>query len=424
MSLLVAYQNPRIPFIFDSAERNDVSLVLIKPPEDDWTYFHALKSVIHVAEIDLLDDDQEAVMCALDALCDQFGVEGCLACVDEVVGVISTFCARRGFNGNPSSCAVNLKSKPNMRRAMAGDPSNPNFLEIPDAADLQSLNLDDLDYPYIVKPAAGFASMGVTRVNDRAGLIEALEFNRRLNNERLIHYTAQADRGKSSTIIEQFICGEEYIVDGVSCDGIYQMLCITAKGASEGPYFEDSTHVTATELDRDSVERIYDSVSRALASLELHNGPSHTEIRLYRNQVYIIETANRVGGSGVCDFFVRESTGVDYYGLIFAISLGRCSLLDASFRPHYKKVATNLIIAVGAGGEFVAIEGTERIATLDGYHSLMTFFRVGAHIPAFPDFVGFPGFILGVHNSFEAGNRFMAEAASKVRATYRSRRET
>lgn len=113
-----------------------------------------------------------------------------------------------------------------------------------------------------------------------------------------------------------------------------------------------------------------------------------------------------------------QAPGVDYYGLIFAVCLGQDPALNTDDLPRYNRIATNLIIPVGSGGTFAALEGEAAVAGLPGFFRLMAFFKPGASIPAFQDFVGFPAFVLGVHDDMQQGLSFMNLAMQTVHAKY------
>ena len=71
------------------------------------------------------------------------------------------------------------------------------------------------------------------------------------------------------------------------------------------------------------VEKIRKTVFHALDTLEIENGPSHSEIRINENgDIKFIEIGARMGGDCIGSSLVELSTGIDFVKATIDIALG------------------------------------------------------------------------------------------------------
>ena len=81
-------------------------------------------------------------------------------------------------------------------------------------------------------------------------------------------------------LIEEFIPGREYAVEGVMHHGALQVLAIFDKpDPLDGPFFEETIYLTPSAAAGDTQHAIADGVTRAAHALGLHHGPIHAECR-------------------------------------------------------------------------------------------------------------------------------------------------
>lgn len=174
------------------------------------------------------------------------------------------------------------------------------------------LNLNDLkEFPYIVKPVDSSASRGVKKVNDTHELSEAI------NEAKGFSRTGQV-------LIEQFIGGKEFSVETLTQKGETTIVNITEKlviGEEYG-YFVEDTHIEPARITPDEWILIEEEVTKALKLIKADNCPSHTEVKLWNGNPYIIEMACRLGGDYITSDLVPLSTGIDMLANLVRLSLG------------------------------------------------------------------------------------------------------
>ena len=101
-------------------------------------------------------------------------------------------------------------------------------------------------------------------------------------------------------LVEGFVEGREFAVEGVMTDGVLQTLAIFDKpDPLDGPFFEETIYLTPPSLQASEERAIVDTVASAAAALELRHGPVHAECRVNRQGVFVIEVAARPIG-GLC----------------------------------------------------------------------------------------------------------------------------
>jgi hypothetical protein len=143
-------------------------------------------------------------------------------------------------------------------------------------------------------------SRGVMRANDRAELVASVYRLRALMQSPDIR--AERNAAHDKVLVEGFIDGHEYAVEGVMNHGSLHVLAMFDKpDPLDGPFFEETLYVTLDETD-DNAEQaaaIEMAVGAAAKALGLHHGPIHAECRVNARGVFVLEVAARPIG-GLC----------------------------------------------------------------------------------------------------------------------------
>jgi hypothetical protein len=157
---------------------------------------------------------------------------------------------------------------------------------------------DELKYPCVLKPLALSGSRGVMRADDASGFVAAFDRLRRL----LLSLDVRAERNQAhdAILVEGFIPGREYAVEGVLHHGVFDALAIFDKpDPLDGPFFEETLYVTPSVASAEQQTAIVAAVSKAARAIGLRHGPIHAECRVPSEDVFILEVAARPIG-GLC----------------------------------------------------------------------------------------------------------------------------
>ena len=243
-------------------------------------------------------DAEAAFLEAIDVATRDRPFDGVLAVGDRPAVFAALACEALGLKGHAPAAARASGNKLEARRrfAAAGLPS-PAFCEVLLDGDIDAVP-PGLEYPCVVKPLALSGSRGVMRADDPEALHATLE--------RVRHLLSRADireRRSSSddrVLLETFIPGREYALEGVVEDGTLHVLAVFDKpDPLDGPFFEESIYVTPSARSAADQRRLEQAVAAAVGALGLRHGPVHAECRVNEAGVFVIEVAARPIG-GLC----------------------------------------------------------------------------------------------------------------------------
>ena len=165
-------------------------------------------------------------------------------------------------------------------------------------ANLESRLPTPVSYPCVLKPVALSGSRGVMRVDDDHALAAALGRLRAILESPDVR--AERNDAHAFALLEGFIPGREYALEGLMHQGALQVLAVFDKPDElDGPFFEETVYVTPSAAPDVTRAAIVDAVTRAAAAIGLEHGPIHAECRVNAEGVFVLEVAARPIG-GLC----------------------------------------------------------------------------------------------------------------------------
>jgi biotin carboxylase len=235
--------------------------------------------------------------------------DGVLSIGSDLAAVTVNFVATElGLVGNSLQSTLNTTNKYTMRQVLKrhGLPC-PRFRIAPEG---KWDNFEDLRLPLIVKPTDRSGSRGVTKVEDRSRLDHAIQ---RARDQSL----------SGDVIVEEFVEGYEVSVEAISWEGRHYLLALTDKETTGAPYFVEMGHHQPAIMGEEIASKVWRVVERALTSLGVCYGASHSEILLTANgDPYIVEIGARMGGDLIGSHLVQLSTGYDFLRGVIEVALG------------------------------------------------------------------------------------------------------
>ncbi|SRR5579875_148381 len=188
-----------------------------------------------------------------------------------------------------TSAVLKTRNKFFMRRALVGKVIQPAFGLIDQWTDLP------IPYPIVAKPVDGSGSDRVEYIDDPVVL------RRRIEQD-------------GPCLWEQYIAGSEYSVETVTFQGEHHVLGITEKMTTGLPHFIEVGHFSPARLPDDIARNIMHTVKTCLSELGIYKGATHTEVKYFNNQTFIIETHTRAGGDRIA-FLTEMVSGYNHYEL-------------------------------------------------------------------------------------------------------------
>lgn len=240
---------------------------------------------------------------------------------------------------------------------------------------------DGVMYPCVAKPVTLSASRGVIRADNEKELIIALQ--------RISKIIKSAGQGHPPVaLIEEYIPGSEYVVEGLLNMGTWRTIAIFKKpDPLEGPFFEETIYISGTDLGHGIEEQLVDTVQATCVAYGLEHGPIHAECRINENGVWLIELAPRTIG-GRCSRIFQFGASQALEDLVILNALGQ----DVSLERLSGSVGVMMIPVPGAG-IVRRVEGIEAAKSVDHIEEVKIDIRPGQRLVPWPEGSSYPGFI-------------------------------
>lgn len=267
------------------------------------------------------------------------------------------------------------QDKDAMRTAYAaGGLSVPGFARCGTLAEARAL-AEERGFPLVVKPARGWGQRGVARVENDGELARAFE-------EARGH---SASAGLPLVIVEAWIDGREYSVNGWIEDGTLVSYCVTERITVPGnrPLGVMIAEVYPSGLGPDDEARVVDEARRGAAALGHVRGPCYSQVALGPRGCLLFETAARLGGGFDADV-TRLASGVDLYDRVLGVALGDAKLEREGVRsPAHGGAIAKFLVA--RPGHVSAVSGLEEARASSGVDDAEVFVPVGGRVMPLTD---------------------------------------
>ena len=239
--------------------------------------------------------------------CKEIKIDGvCSIASDLAMPTVNFIADRLGLIGNTLDCTLVTTNKYEMRkRLIANDLPCPQFNLI---EKIEDLDLEKIEFPLIIKPIDRSGSRGIVKVTKKEELYEAIEIAKSVSFSKEI-------------LVEEFAEGNEYSVECISQNGEHHLLQITKKYTTGAPHFIETGHIQPSGLDEKIKNKVKEIILKSLTVLGIKNGASHSEIKIFNNEIKIIEIGARMGGDFIGSDLVKYSTGIDFLKLVLEVAL-------------------------------------------------------------------------------------------------------
>jgi biotin carboxylase len=327
------------------------------------------------------------------AACADAPIDGIVAVGDRPAVLAAQIGRALGLPGHPPDAAAISRNKLATREAFrSARLPTPWFLATPIDADPASF-ATRLRYPAVVKPLALAGSRGVVRVNNEEDLLAAFARVRRLLSARDVRL--ERDQAHGHVLIESFIPGTEYAVEGLLTHGALQALAIIDKpDPLDGPFFEETIYRMPSVAPPAIQQRIIEAVAAACAAIGLRHGPVHAECRVQAAdnsedpRVYALEVAARPIG-GLCSRAVRFEGNVSLEEVLLRHALGE----DVSSCTREAAASGVMMIPVPRRGIYRRVDGVERATAVSGVEDIRITAKPDSTLVPLPEGKSYLGFI-------------------------------
>ena len=164
--------------------------------------------------------------------------------------------------------------------------------------EIQLLRNDEIRFPFVIKPAVGFFSIGVYIVENEKDWLKAKS---ELQQEKLKSIFPENVLNTSTFIIEEFIQGEEYAIDYYyDSDGNAVLLNVLHHLFSSGTDTSDRVYSTSKEIIEKYKTELEIFLTKIGKALHLKNFPAHAEVRIDKQGKIIPIEVNPLRFGGFC----------------------------------------------------------------------------------------------------------------------------
>ena len=345
--------------------------------------------------LDLSEPDRAAAQAR--AFAREHPLQGVVGVDDDTAVVAAAIATALGLRGNDVAAARAARDKHEQRTSLAtaGVPV-PHFRLFPVDEDPRRLAAG-VPYPCVLKPLRLAASRGVIRADTPEDFVAAFE--------RVKRILEQAGCASRSILVEDFVPGREYALEGLLLAGELRVLALFDKpDPLDGPYFEETIYVTPSRLPAEEQRAVAACAGRAAAALGLREGPVHAELRVNGSGPWLIELAARPIG-GRCSRALRFGTGGSGLGtwasleeIIVRHALG----MQIPSLERESQASGVMMIPVPGAGVLREVRGVDEARGLPLVEEVVITAHPDQELVPWPEGARYPGFIFARGDTPEA----------------------
>ncbi len=331
-----------------------------------------------------------------------------IACVlatdDSCVALCSRVAQYLGLPQNSPRASLLTQRKDLAREALADAGCNTPSFQLIEIASATAASLT-IDYPVVVKPLALSASRGVIRADNDTEYQAALK-----RIDAILASSGQQGQARDHLLVESYIDGAEYAVEGFVVDGQFRLLTIFDKPEPlTGPFFEETYYLTPTRLDEAGKAALIDEVERCFSAYGLEHGPIHAEVRLTESGPVLLELAARTIG-GQCGQLIEFSMRQKLEELVIQ---GMCGItLPADTKAESAGV---LMIPITDAGILKRVEGLTEALQTEYIRDIEIHINPGYELIPLPEGASYLGFIFAQAPEYQQTLAALKGAYSKLR---------
>ncbi len=398
VALIAPVHSYRASVYLTAAEKHGISVVFISDGTAD-----VVPGIINGIRVDFSEPDQARQ--AICAFLTHNPVQAVIAPDEKYVALAAQISEQLGLPHNPID-SLNIISNKHLARLklkQTGHSTVPDFHLI-NLQDNLTQQLKKIKFPCVAKPLNLSASRGVIRANNRSELLNALA------RIQQILRTEFKDHESRKVVVEEYIDGTEYALEGYLSDNDLEVICIFDKPEPlTGPYFEETYYITPSRLDEFVQIEIRNTVLTACRAYDLQMGPIHAEVRISGGKIWILEIAARsIGGDCSRIFELATQSSLEEFVVCRAVGQSIKTL-------NFQHAAGILMIPVSTDGILKRVEGVTDALSIDNILDVRLDVREGEKLVCWPEGGKYPGFIYSVADSPEHVETALRQAHSRLR---------
>jgi len=285
---------------------------------------------------------------------------------DQAVLPTARLAERLGLPGLPVATAEIVADKRKMRAAFeaAGVPTPPG--RDVTSADEAAAALTEVRIPAVVKPVDGSGQRGVSRIGSPDEVAEAFERARAASRSRV-------------AVVERFVEGEEFTVNGFLFEAEYFPMSVTQRLLHPPPPLGVCiAHRYPSGLSAAQEQGLFELAQRTSRAVGIETGPSYVQVRVDGTDAVVIEVGGRLGGGKDAEL-AKLMTGFDAIRANVLWALGELSR-DALGRGKPVAPCGQVRFVVAPPGRIAHLDAAPALA-VEGVHEAGFYWREGMLLP-------------------------------------------
>ena len=336
----------------------------------------------HSAGVDVPLQDHEAALAVLGKLASTKHFDAVIGTDDSTLELAAKLAQQTGLQQNPPSAVRIARRKDLSRTCLQQAGIQVPWFTVAKVTENSPVDDPHIHFPCIVKPLALSGSRGVIRADSNDSLEQGVRRSLKIISQEYDLYE------KTHLLIEQFIPGREFAIEGMLSDGHLDVLAMFDKpDPLDGPYFEETFYISPARITENERQLIIETVQKSCAAYGLITGPVHAECRLNENGAWLIELAARTIG-GLCSRLLNFGTGYSLEELVLANAIGMKLPKQVS-----SGAAGVLMLPVRKEGVLRRVEGVMKAEKIPYIDDIEISLREGYKVYPLPEGASYLGFV-------------------------------
>jgi biotin carboxylase len=330
-----------------------------------------VQSAVMSIKVDTAKDAN--VLGLIDVLKNKIRFDAVIPGFEYFVPVAAKVSCLLGLPGIDDGDVMNLRRKDYMRSMLQrAGVTVPNYVLLDSLEDID-IAAKVIGFPMVCKPVDAAGSVNVRRVNNKKELLEAAS--------RILHGTdvLWGYRLSNLLLVEQYIEGKEYSLEGVIQHGLVHHFSVTEKFVSDQTDFVEIGHIANAPIEHDLALKMQAYVERVIKTLNANNCPFHAELRINQaGEPVLMEIAARLAGDKIGEL-INLSRKMNYYDAVYAAYLG-----EEYTMPALGTAVAGIRFFYRPEVEQYSSVNDLSFATHEKISNIVLYYQPGERIPSFP----------------------------------------
>jgi biotin carboxylase len=235
-----------------------------------------------------------------------------------------------------------------------------------------------IGFPCVIKPIDQSGSVHVAKLNNISELTAA--YSAMCNDP-----WTEMNKGIGTTaIVEEYVEGEEFSVEGYISENTIHIVSITKKFLTPEPLFIEMGHIVPANITQATQEIIQAYTREVVTALNINLGVFHAELRVSKNGPVLMEIAGRLPGCRICDLILLAKN-INLYEVMIKSHLNWAINTVPTENLQY---AGMCYFDLNGKNSFAHISGVEDLQKMPGFYDFKLFKNSGEYVPPLTTFQG------------------------------------